>query len=46
MFDSLVCEVAGVGFGWGGGVILFAIAQIVHVMIRWLAVSVIWFMYA
>jgi hypothetical protein len=49
MFDSLVCEITGVGFGGGmggGGVFMYAIAEIVHVIIRWLAVSVIWFMYA
>jgi len=46
MFDSLVCEIAGVGYGWEGGVFMYAVAEVVHVIIRWLAVSVIWFMYA
>ena len=46
MFDSLVCEIAGVSFGWVGGVFMYAIPEIVHVVIRWLALLVIWCMYA
>lgn len=46
MFDSLVCKIAGVGFVLEGGVFMYAVAEMVHVIIRWLAVSVIWYMYA